>query len=92
MVSVVQVSINAFSYNNSCFAGNGFYKYQFLRIKYYTIENIRVYDFCRSGTYAIIPIARVNVSESLEENTGMLFVFPEANYYSMWMKKTPIFH
>ena len=25
--------------------------------------------------------------ESLEENTGMLFVFPEANYYSMWMKK-----
>ena len=28
--------------------------------------------------------------ESLEENTGMLFVFVDANYYSMWMKDTYI--
>lgn len=28
--------------------------------------------------------------ESLQENAGMLFVFPEANYYSMWMKDTYI--
>ncbi len=28
--------------------------------------------------------------ESLEENAGMLFVFPEASYYSMWMKDTYI--
>ena len=24
--------------------------------------------------------------KSLEENTGMLFVFPESAYYGMWMK------
>lgn len=28
--------------------------------------------------------------ESLEENAGMLFVFPEAGHYSMWMKDTYI--
>lgn len=28
--------------------------------------------------------------ESLEENTGMLFVFPDAGHYSMWMKDTYI--
>lgn len=28
--------------------------------------------------------------ESLEENTGMLFVFPGSGYYSMWMKNTYI--
>ena len=28
--------------------------------------------------------------ESLAENAGMLFVFPEADYYSMWMKDTYI--
>lgn len=28
--------------------------------------------------------------ESLEENSGMLFVFTDANYYSMWMKDTYI--
>jgi len=28
--------------------------------------------------------------ESLEENTGMLFVFPSSGYYSMWMKNTYI--
>jgi uncharacterized membrane protein (UPF0127 family) len=28
--------------------------------------------------------------ESLAENTGMLFVFPEAGYHSMWMKDTYI--
>ena len=28
--------------------------------------------------------------EALDENAGMLFVFPEANYYSMWMKDTYI--
>ncbi len=26
--------------------------------------------------------------ESLEENAGMLFIFSEAGYYSMWMKDT----
>ena len=28
--------------------------------------------------------------ESLDENTGMLFVFPNSGYYSMWMKNTYI--
>ena len=28
--------------------------------------------------------------ESLEENTGMLFVFPDVGHYSMWMKDTYI--
>ncbi|QOJ23842.1 MAG: DUF192 domain-containing protein [Gammaproteobacteria bacterium] len=28
--------------------------------------------------------------ESLEENSGMLFVFPSSGYYSMWMKNTYI--
>ena len=28
--------------------------------------------------------------ESLEENAGMLFVFPSSGYYSMWMKNTYI--
>lgn len=28
--------------------------------------------------------------ESLDENTGMLFVFPSSGYYSMWMKNTYI--
>lgn len=28
--------------------------------------------------------------ESLEKNSGMLFVFTEASYYSMWMKDTYI--
>ncbi|MDP1559040.1 MAG: DUF192 domain-containing protein [Nitrosomonas sp.] len=27
---------------------------------------------------------------SLEENSGMLFIFPEAGYYSMWMLNTNI--
>jgi len=27
---------------------------------------------------------------SLAENEGMLFVFPKANYYAMWMKNTLI--
>ncbi len=28
--------------------------------------------------------------ESLGENQGMLFEFPQADYYCMWMKNTPI--
>lgn len=28
--------------------------------------------------------------ESLEENAGMLFVFPSSGYYSMWMRNTYI--
>lgn len=28
--------------------------------------------------------------ESLQENAGMLFVFPSSGYYSMWMKNTYI--
>jgi len=27
---------------------------------------------------------------ALPENTGMLFVFPQSDYYSMWMKDTPL--